>query len=170
MIINIIIKTLIQVILISSFIGIFFFTYATKIEENIVKKQCAQIIQDLSDDMKTMVPANILEKVYTQIVPNIKAPDLSEQDADVKQKNDVLLKKVSKLVIMFIASGLAIVIGLVWIFKIPLGEILISSGTSVIFVAIVEYSFLTFFAQNYRTIDSNFVKMKIIETLIKNAN
>ena len=169
MIVNVIIKTLIQVILISSFIGIFFFTYAAKIEENIVKKQCSEIIDDLSDDMKTMVPYDILQKVYTQIVPNMRAPDLSREDADVKQKNDLLLKKITKLISIFIGVGLTLVIGLIWIFKIPIKEILISSGISVLFVAIVEYSFLTFFAQNYRTIDSNFVKMKIIQTLIKNA-
>ena len=169
MIVNVIIKTLIQVIIISSFIGIFFFTYAAKIEENIVKKQCSEIIDDLSDDMKTMVPYDILQKVYTQIVPNMRAPDLSREDADVKQKNDLLLKKITKLISIFIGVGLTLVIGLIWIFKIPIKEILISSGISVLFVAIVEYSFLTFFAQNYRTIDSNFVKMKIIQTLIKNA-
>jgi hypothetical protein len=170
MIVNIIIKTLIPVILISSFIGIFFFTYAAKIEENIVKKQCSQIIEDLSDDIKTMVPSNMLEILYNQIIPKLQAPDLSKEDTDVKQKNDILLKKVTKLISIFIVGGLAIVIALVWFFKIPVKEILIHSSVSLLFVAIVEYSFLTFFAQNYRTIDSNFVKMQIIQTLIKNSN
>ena len=170
MIINIIIKTIIQVILISTFIGIFFFTYASKVEENIVKKQCAEIIQDLSDDIKIMVPSNTLQQIYTKVIPNIKAPDLSKEDAEVKQKNDVLIKSVTKLIIAFVGIGVSIVALLIWIFKIPVKEILISSGVSVLFVAIVEYSFLTFFAQNYRTIDSNFVKMKILENINKNIN
>ena len=170
MIVNIIIKTLIQVVLISTFIGIFFFTYASKVEENIVKKQCSQIIQDLSDDVKIIVPADTLQKIYTQVIPRIQAPDLSKEDAEVKQKNDVLLKSVTKLIVAFVGIGLTIVSLLIWIFKIPVKEILISSGVSVLFVAIVEYSFLTFFAQNYRTIDSNFVKMKILENINKNIN
>lgn len=169
MITNIIIKTIIQVVLIASFIGVFFFTYAAKVEENIVKKQCSEIIEDLSDDLKMLLPPDTLQKLYTQIIPKIQTPDLSKEDADVKVQNDVLLKKVKTLIFLFIVIGLSIASGLIWFFKIPLKDILISSIASVIFVAIVEYSFLTFFAQNYRTIDSNFVKMKIIENIIKNT-
>lgn len=170
MIVNIIIKTIIQVILISTFIGVFFFTYASKIEENIVKKQCSEIVQDLSDTAKVILPSNIVQDINSTLVPEIKMPDLSKQDEEVKIKNGILLRQVAVLIAIFMTVGIIIVTIMIIVFKVPVREILISSFISVIFVGIVEYSFLTFFAQNYRTIDSNFVKMKIIENVIKNVN
>ena len=46
-------------------------------------------------------------------------------------------------------------------------EILEENIIVLVFVGITEFLFLTYFAQNYITIDANFVKEKMINTLLK---
>ena len=52
-------STILSIILMSAFLGIFFFTYAAHVEKNIVKNQSANIINDLTEDLNSILTVNI---------------------------------------------------------------------------------------------------------------
>lgn len=165
MLASVIIKILLNVVLISTFIGIFFFTYETKIEESIVEIQSKEIIQGLFGDFKKVLPPTAMQAVYDIISPKLVAPDMSSEDDYVKKSNKALIKKATKIMASFTIIGLALLIGAAIIFKVPMKDIAISSVATLVFVAIIEYIFLTFMVQHYKTIDANFVKYRILRTL-----
>jgi hypothetical protein len=165
MLANTVIKILLNVVLISTFIGIFFFTYETKIEQDIVEIQSTDIIKDISGNLKTVLNHDDMEILYNNITPYLVAPNLQTEDEYVKVTNKALLKKATKLMAYFCAISLTLLIISAIMFKVNMKDILISSIVTLVFVAIIEFIFLTFMVKNYKTIDANFVKFKIIQTL-----
>ena len=160
-----IIKIILSVVMISAFIGVFFFTYEAKVEEKIVKKQSTEIIKDFTDEFKQLVPNENLKSLYNTIAPSLVAPNLSAEDEEVKQSNAALLKKATRIIVIFTVIGLLVAALLCLIYKINPKDMIISTLVTLVFVAIAEYFFVTFLVQNYITIDSNFVRQKIINVV-----
>ncbi len=162
-----IIKIIVQVIIIFIFIGIFFFTYASTIERNIVEKQVKEIVNDLLGDAKKVVPPNLLKLANNYIQVTNPVSSLSKEDDDVNKNNKMVIYKAIKGISIITVIGIIVIIILSLIGSNPINYISIVKDTSLIllFVGIVETSFLTFFVQNYRTVDSNFVKYKTIKTI-----
>ena len=98
---------ILHVTLISTFIGIFFFTYGSYIEENIVKKQVNFLIED-NKEFVLLIPNDIKQKIVDKI-NNIKL-DLAEDDRKAAEQNKKLLIKASKI----LAIGLIVGIAIVW--------------------------------------------------------
>jgi len=154
--------------MISVFIGIFFFTYASKIEKNIVVKRSTEIVNSITSNMKTIIPENQKQIIKSDIIPYLVIPDsLKQADQDVENANNALQKSAIQYIFIFAAACLIIVFCMSFTFKFSFFEIIEENIIVLVFVAITEYIFLTFFAQNYITIDSNFVKSKMIDTLLK---
>ena len=160
---------ILSVVLISSFIIIFFFTYASFVEKNIVKNRCKTIVEDLTGTVKHIIPPEYLKYIQDNI-SNIKPPDLIEEDKDVNENNNLLMKKSIKILLVILCIGFSTVFILHRIYKFPLKQLLITNLITLLFVALTEFSFLTFFAQNYITIDSNFIKYKIIDVIVKSSS
>lgn len=163
-----IVKIILQVVVIFCFIGIFFFTYASHIEKNIVINQTNDIVDDLSGNLKKVLPDDVLDVLRIKF-NQLSRPDLSSQDNDIQQSNNVILKKAIQSIITITISLLLVALLIIIVFKIDIPSIVDMGKETIIiliFVGFVEFSFLTFFAQYYRTIDSNFVKSKIIGSLI----
>ena len=157
---------ILHVVLISVFIGIFFFTYASRVEQNIVKERSREIVRDITNDIKTFAPKgsiSFLGKIANQIQP----PDLREEDKEVEEKNKALLEKATKVLAVLFVVGISVSLFLSYKYGFSFKTLLIHNFIILFFVALTEFSFLTFFAQNYITIDSNFVKYKTLDTLIK---
>ena len=162
---DIIVKIILSVVVISSFIGIFFFTYESKIEANIVRNQSSEIIKDCALELRELLPDQALQSLYDVVEPSLVAPDLSNEDLDVKTSNDALIKKVVRMIVIFTSIGFLLVALLCLIFKINPKDMLISTALTLVFVAAAEYIFVTYLVQNYSTIDANFVKRKILNIL-----
>ena len=158
-------KIILSVVVISAFIGIFFFTYEAKVEERIVKQQSEEIIKDFTSEFRSLLPQPILKDVYNSIEPSLVAPDLSELDEEVRASNQALVKKASRIIVIFVVIGLLLVALLCFIFRINPRDMIISTTITLLFVAIAEYIFVTYIVQNYSTIDSNFVRQKILNIL-----
>ena len=158
-------KIILSVVVISAFIGIFFFTYEAKVEERIVKQQSEEIIKDFTSEFRSLLPQPILKDVYNSIEPSLVAPDLSELDEEVRASNQALIKKATRIIIIFVVIGLLLVALLCFIFRINPRDMIISTTITLLFVAIAEYIFVTYIVQNYSTIDSNFVRQKILNIL-----
>lgn len=151
--------------LISVFIVIFFFTYASKVEKNIVQERCTEIVDDLTSGLES-VPKKYKAMIYSQIAPYLEAPSsLEEKDAIVAEQNKQLLKKATKIVGSFLVLSFLLVFVLSRIFGFSFLDIVKTNLIILIFVGLTEFAFLTFFAQNYITIDSNFVKETVVKTV-----
>lgn len=154
--------------MISVFIGIFFFTYASKIEQNIVVKRSTEIVNDITDNMKVVIPNSQKEILKNQIVPYLTIPDsLNEADKDVENANAALRSTALKYIVVFAIVCLGIVGIIAFVNKFSFLEIIEENIIILVFVALTEFLFLTFFAQNYITIDANFVKEKLIDSILK---
>jgi hypothetical protein len=153
--------------MISVFLGIFFFTYAAKVEQKIVVARSTQIVDDLIVTAKNNMNPTQKSVVETEIMPYLVVPESLEQaDAEVAAANKELMKNAFKAIAVFVALC-SILVGIIaFFFKVPLVDLIKDNLIILIFVGLTEFIFLTFFAQNYITIDSNYVKEKIIQTMI----
>ena len=159
---------ILSVVLISTFIGVFFFTYASMIEKNIVETRCKTIVEDLTNSFSTVATPNVLKSINEKL-EQLAPPNLSEEDKKVAENNKALIKKSAIVILLLLIVGLSIVFILYKIYKFPVKGLIINNLIMLVFVALTEFIFLTFFAQNFITVDSNFIKNKIISVLIANG-
>jgi len=158
--------------LFSLFLGIFYFTYASKIENDILSIQIKNLIDNLTGDLNNL---NLDENTKNQLKDaiNIKnKPDLSDEDKNVKDTNKKIIIKTSKIFGSFLFISTFIIILLYFTTKIDIKSILITNIILLIFVAIAEVLFLNLVAKNYRSLDPNVVKQNIVKQILnlKNIN
>ena len=156
---------LLNVILIATFISVFFFTYAARIERQIVEDQMVHVIKELMSDL-VILPSEQKE-VLRNFINNIPEIDMKEADALISAHNSALLKKA----IMFCGIGIAVVsfiVTLLWYFcDFSLKEMCCKASIALLFVALTEFIFLTFLARRFRSADSNYVKLMLLENIEK---
>jgi hypothetical protein len=162
---------LLHVLFITTFLVVFFFTYASKVESNVVKIESKRIVSELVSDALLVLPDEAVVAINTDILPNLSVPDLQQEDADVKASNDALIKKTGIMLAVAFVVGIIIVFGMARLFgktsnpPFTFGSIVAHNLIILAFVALTEFVFLYFFVQNYISIDSNYVKYRILETV-----
>ena len=156
---------LLHVILISSFLVIFFFTYASKVEEQIVVRQSTALVQDTIQSMTALVPDSVMDDISTNLVTKLQVPDMSKEDIAIEASNKELLSSTIKMIGIVFVIGIVVVFAMSRFYRFSMTELVIHNLIIVSFVALTEFSFLTYFAKNYDTIDANFVKYKVLETI-----
>ena len=154
---------ILHVVLISVFIGVFFFTYATFIEERIVVSQVNYLIDDFADEIEVL--PKTYKTVLNTVISNIDKPDMSVQDAQVKENNKALLNKVIIILSVSLVIGISSVYYLSRNYDFSFKELLYKNLIGLVFVGLTEFVFLTFIATSFRSADPNYVKRKILETL-----
>jgi protein-S-isoprenylcysteine O-methyltransferase Ste14 len=149
------------------FITIFFFTYAAKVEEEILTKQIENLIDDFTDNV---IVDNIDKKEIKEILETIKYPDLKEDDRKVEENN----KKLKIQGMIFCLVILVIVVFCIVVYYKKSGDedkgeyiksILISNGILLIFIGITEFYYINVVIKQYYSLDPNDVKKEIIKTL-----
>jgi len=159
------ISILINVILATSFIGIFFFTYGAKVEEDIAKAQANYIVDAMMDDVD-LLPENKLNDIKSSL-QNMTPPDLSKEDNEVEEINKKLLVKALTVIGIIFIVGMATAYYLCQIGeKVNFIEVLKSGLIVLTFIGLTEFSFLTFFASKFISADPNFVKQTFINKII----
>jgi len=154
---------ILHVILIATFIAIFFFTYASKVESKIVNDQVDYIVQDFTSDL------NIFPQAYRdqlrKMVDKLTVPDMSEEDNQVVEHNRQLFHKVIKIFAAFVIIGLIIVAIIAYKYKLDVKTLIIKNIVVLLFIAATEFIFLTFLASHYRSADPNFAKLTLVKSL-----
>ena len=151
-------KILINVLLISIFIAIFFFTYGSYIEGKIVKDQ----MKFLSTDIKNVL--NLFgENANNVIIEKIKMPDLSHEDKKAEENNKEIKIKAFK----FLSFFSLFIVGIVYMIYIKnksyeLNKIISENLVILIGVGLTEYVFLTYFAARFISIDPNQLKLTVL--------
>ena len=150
------------VLLLSAFISIFYFTYVTSIEAEIVEIQIQYIIKSLTTNV-AILPPKYLAALKNQISDmNI---DMKNADENVAKNNTEIFKMVKKII------GIATVIVCVAIYfaskywEFSFWEVVKENLVIIIFMALTEFLFLTCFAKKFMSGDPNYVKHQLITQL-----
>ncbi len=159
-----------HIILISVFIGIFFFTYGAYLERTIIKMQVEYLINDLIGSIKVFLPKS--DQVKEQI-KNINI-DVDESE-DQKVRNNNKLTKIKAFIGIFILVTIGIFIILAvsrlmnrekmthkqfWL------KLLKYNIIAIFFIGITEFVFASFYVKKYMSINTNKLKKSVIDNII----
>jgi len=159
---------ILSVVFISCFICIFFFTYATTVERNIVVNQTQNLVDSFTGNISVLFSDNESVKNFVQ---NMSVKTINEDDKRIKEKNQKILKEAAFVVGISAICLIILTIILIYLFKLNYKKLIITNLIVLLCIGIVEFSFLTFIAQNYISFDPNYVKYLLVENLerIKNS-
>ena len=146
----------------SIFLTIFYFTYASKIEEEILDIQIKNLIDNLTEDLDSI---KFDSSQLKNIINQTSGPDLSKEDKEVEDSNKKLINKAIVSFGIFTLVTVLIVTILFYIYGINIKDIIITNLILVLFVAITEVFFLNTVAKSYRSLDPNKIKLNIIKKL-----
>jgi|UniRef100_A0A6C0CYV6 multisubunit Na+/H+ antiporter MnhG subunit len=153
---------LIGLTLFSIFLCIFYFTYASKVENDILGIQIKNLVDSLTENIEaTPIDRNAL----LAILDNVKVNDLSAADAQVKASNDTLIHKAVVALAIFGIVSIAIIAGLWYVYRFDLKTLLAVNLLLLLFIALTEIFFLNVIAKAYRSLDPNAVKKNIVDKI-----
>jgi hypothetical protein len=95
----------------------------------------------------------------------LKAPDMKDADAIVEHKNSQLVASTIKLIGLIGIVGIVISLVLITYFKLNKWSLFKECFFGVSSVLLVEYVFLTYITKNYKSLDPNWVKLRIVQNL-----
>ena len=163
---------ILNICIISSFIGIFFFTFGMKYEAIIVNKQIKYLVNDLTSDILCLLPENVITNLKGQL-NNYKLPDSSHIDKIVEKSNNKLKNKAKSVITALLSFCVIITLYLKSKYSNELtNEVVIDifkeTFIILIVVALTEFSFLTLIGGNYMSVDPYNVKNNIISIIQNN--
>lgn len=159
---------ILQVVLIATFIGVFFFTYASKIEKEIVEDQMDYIVKDIVNNIKIFIPEN-KRKDVSDFIKNMTIPDMKREDKLVDDMNKGLLNKAVIVLSILVIVGVIAVYIMSIKYNFTLMPIIKESLIVLAFVGLTEFVFLRYIGKNYRSGDPNIVKYELINSFQKFA-
>jgi hypothetical protein len=159
---------ILHVVFISTFIAIFFFTYAAKVEEEIVKLQVQYLVDDLTTNA-FLLPDHIKKSIKIKL-DNITLPDLQSADNAVKEQNKKLMDHAIKIMLVFSVFGLLSAYYMSSVYDFSFIELLKENALAIVFVALTEYLFLNYVVKNYISADPHYVKRTFLNELHKDSN
>lgn len=164
---QIIANVIIQFLFVIIFLNIFFFTYVIKIERDIISKQTTDIITNIIDEIKIIVPQSIIDslKKYIHTIP-----DVNIDETQIKQNNSSCYKKGLCIIIIISLICMALIFLLWKKFNINIKYLLLDGIISLIFVIITEIFFLHCIVKNFILGDSNSIKKGIFMGIQKFCN
>lgn len=155
---------LLSVLFISLFICIFFFTYASRVERQIVIDQTNQIVDQFTDTIHEVTPQN---ELLSDFVSKLDPGDLSTEDEKVAQQNRALLQQATLWIGIFVVVLVILSAGIVWYWKLDWKKLLWTNLIILFCVALTEFFFLGFIARNYISFDPNYIKFVVVSHLQK---
>jgi len=151
----------------ATFLTIFFFTYVRTVEEKVIQTQMDYITTSLLDELNILL--NKDEKlIIKNLLNTIKLEKPSKDDIEINKNNSNIMHFAFKVVLAFLIIALLGTYYLSVKNDFSYKEIFIHAFLGVCTIAMVEFTFLTFYASKFISADVNFVKYKILDTLQKN--
>ena len=174
--INFILLVLIQVTCIFIFLSVFFFTYAAKVEEDIVKSQVKFVIDDLVGTNSNVLPGDIKEIIQDNINSIDINSDYFKTQNKIMEDNNDKIKTDLYTKIAIVSGGLVGIIIVSYILnkyfpvlndhkQIHLKSICMETIVILLFVALTEYMYLTYFAARNISVRPNLIKAQIANKL-----
>lgn len=154
-----------NVLFISLFLGLFFFTYAAYIEGQVVKDQMLFLSEEISSSVKILGPD--ITNSFKNYVNNLPELNLDEADKTVEKMN---LGTKYNAIIANVGFALLVAGGVYFIYKssdksFSINNILIKNGIILFFVALTEFVFLTFFGAKFISLNPNSIVHNVIDKI-----
>ena len=161
------------------FVGFFFFTYGAYTEKKVVKNEINILVNEFTEDFiffGQQVAPDKFETLKTYI-DDITAPDLTEADRKVEENNQNLVH--TAVITLAVTFAVCLLLSFcVWYFGFskkqraaePYSNFTQRIVLLMIIVAFVVFLFFTLVAGNYRPVDPNSIKKKLVESLRNFAN
>jgi len=164
---NFAIKILLNVLLISIFIVMFFFTYGTYIEHKIMENQIDFLSLDIMNSVK-LFGENINIKFKEKLL-TITPPDLSDEDKNIKNENKKII--IQAIIAIFIII-IVICFLIYFLYKkskqnLDMKTIIYQNLILLFFVGLTYMLFFTFFISDYISVNTNNVKYNIVQNIEK---
>lgn len=158
------VNIIVSVTLFSIFLSVFYFTYTSRIEEEILTIQIKNLVNNLSGGIKKL---NLDKNQIKKVIDNITLPDLSKQDKEVEDHDNQLKKKA--FFIFGIISLVCVILMFIfaYFYNVNVKSIILGNLLLLCFVALTEWFFLNFVAKSYMSLDINMVKRILIEEIEK---
>ena len=78
---------IVGLIIFSIFIAIFYFTYAAKIEEQILNIQIKNLVENLTENLDVLDTTFSVKSFLAEPIQNLEIPDLTKEDKEVETMN-----------------------------------------------------------------------------------
>jgi hypothetical protein len=157
-------------VLIATFIAIFFFTYVSSVEADIIKTQIDDVIANFVGTTDLVLTPDQKNQVGKIITENLTVPDMSQADSEAAKTNSDLVKKSLIIFGSLVGAGLLIVILMWYRYRFDILEIVKYSLIMLGVIALTELLFVTLVTKNYRLIDENYLSYLVITNLQKYAD
>jgi len=154
-----------SVALATTFVALFFFTYAKDVERKIVVKNVNYIVDDLAEGVVPFLPTELKKALYYKL-DTINLPNMDAADKQVADDNHKLLVKSGKL---FGTSFIILMVISFFISKayhLDFFELLITNVLLLCAIAFTEYSFLNVVIFEWISADPNKVKSEVIKAVV----
>lgn len=157
-------------VLAATFISIFFFTYVSSVEADIIKTQINNVVSNFISEASIALTPDQKAAIGKIVTDNLSVPDMSSDDADAENTNKKLIKKSIIIFSTLVAVGILAIIILWYFYRFDLVEITKYSLIILALVATTEILFVTLVTKNYRLIDENYVSYLLVNNLQNYAN
>ena len=157
------------------FVTVFFFTYGSMVEKEVVQNNVDLLIGDLTEDIKDIVDNSSYKDNISTIINDTNVPDLSTADEKITNNNKTIINKTIKTVGIGVIMSLfvSMILWFIFVDRKLVGfydEIVKKSFIILVVIAIIEFCYFTFISKNYRSIDPNNVKYSIINQFKTSLN
>lgn len=162
---KIFIQVVINILLISLFLAVFYFTYVKNIESTIFKNNIKYLCDDITSTIKLSGP-DIYSSIATQI-NNVKLPDLTKENEKTIAKNNDVLKSAIYANIMF-SIVIIILVYTVYYYSdksFSFKNILTQNFIILFFIGLTEMLYLNYFASEYISVDPNKIKLAVVNKI-----
>lgn len=147
--------------LIAALLGIFFFTYAAKIEEDIVKTNAKIAVSDIMESIGPLLNNKLKSELKNKLVE----PDQTEADKESKKHNDHIMNNALANLFIILDIGLTVGFILTIIYNHKFSKVLGLNLIIVFLVGCTEYIFLNFLPHKFISVDTNYIRWKILTKL-----
>lgn len=154
---------IINVLFVASFLSIFFFTYAVKVEEEVVIDQVDYLVKDFTSSLK-LLPNEVLMPIRER-VKSFEKPNMDDLDKKVEESNEVIFKQAIMIVSITLGVGLiaAYIASRKWNFS--MFDLVKENLLVLLFVGLTEFTFLNVFGRNFISADPNSIKLALLNKL-----
>ena len=158
-----IVNIILHVVLSSIFIAVFYFTYTTTVEEQVLTTNIEGLTENLIKDLTAFVPASAL-KPY---IDSITLPDMTKDDQKAADSNNQLINISIIILSVFFGVGILSALALSLLTPLPVWVYFLNAFTILGFVALTEFIFLNTITRNYQVIDPSKVKGMFLTALLQ---
>lgn len=154
---------ILHIMIISTFIAVFYFTYGTYLEGITLNYQMQYLAQSLLGDLKILSPelANALKYKIT----NINISDLQSQDQSTYQSNLNIKLKALLSIGCLVLTGTGLLAILNNYHPINFKKIMIEESIPIMSAMLIYFLYATFILSKYRSIDPNYIRKTILQTV-----